>query len=84
MSTTNETGDGKRQPTNGELSTSTTRENETYKLETLFGEPPLIEGESKEAYLQLYAAIAAEVKPKTIFDKMLVKDQADNIGRNSG
>jgi hypothetical protein len=78
MSTTNEIGDGKRQPTNGELSMSSTRvENETDKFEALFGEPPLIAGESKEAYLQLYAAIEAEVKPKTIFDKMLVKDQTD-------
>jgi hypothetical protein len=73
----NETGDGKRQSANGELSKSSTRvENETDTFETLFGEP-LIAGESKEAYLQLYAAIEAEVKPKTIFDKMLVKDQAD-------
>jgi hypothetical protein len=78
MSTTNETGDGKRQSANGELSKSSSRvENETDTFETLFGEPPLIAGESKEAYLQLYAAIAAEVKPKTIFDKMPVKDQAD-------
>jgi hypothetical protein len=77
MSTTNETSDGKPEPTNGELSTSTTRENETDQLETLLGEPPLIAGESREAYLHLYAAIEAEVKPKNIFDKMLVKDQAD-------
>jgi hypothetical protein len=53
-------------------------DNESNKtFETLFGEPLLIEGESKEAYMQLYAAIEAEVKPKTIFDKMLVKDLAD-------
>jgi hypothetical protein len=57
---------------------STREENGANKIfENLFGEPPLIAGESKEAYMQLYAAIEAEVKPKTIFDKMLVKDQAD-------
>jgi hypothetical protein len=88
MSTTKENGHGKRRPTasaqpaartNEDQSMSTTHiENETTKaFETLFGEAPLIAGESKEAYLQLYAAIEAEVKPKTIFDKMLVKDQTD-------
>jgi hypothetical protein len=78
MLTTDETGDGKPQPTNGELSTSTTRvENETNKLETLFGEPPLIAGESKADYLRLYAAIEAQIKPQNIFDQMLVKDLTD-------
>jgi hypothetical protein len=59
-------------------STSTEDRNQTDKtFETLFGEPPLIEGESKEAYWQFYAMVEADRKPKSIFDRMEVKDAAD-------
>jgi hypothetical protein len=80
--TTNENGDGKRQPTELAIPRG---ENETGgSLAALFGEPPLLAGESKEAYWQLYAAIQADVKPKTIFEKMLVRTRPTNIGRNNG
>jgi hypothetical protein len=52
--------------------------NQTDKtFETLFGEPALIEGESKEAYWQLYAMVEAYEKPQSILDKMRVKDTTD-------
>ena len=43
----------------------------------LFGEPPLLKGEDKERYLRLLAAIEHQVDPKTIFDKMRVRDLTD-------
>jgi hypothetical protein len=71
MSTTNENGDGKRRPRNGELSMSSTRVKiETDTFETLFGEPPLIAGESKEAYL---IAILGEIlRVAGIFDYNII------------
>jgi hypothetical protein len=61
---------GKSMPTDNRNQTDKT-------FETLFGEPPLIEGESKEDYWQLYAMVEADRKPKSIFDKMEVKDTTD-------
>jgi hypothetical protein len=43
----------------------------------LFGEPALIEGESKELYSQLRAAVIKIIQPKDAFDWMMVDDQTD-------
>src|ERR1700730_15437064 len=43
----------------------------------LFGEPPLLKGEDEERYLRLYAAVEHHIQPKTIFDKMRVRDLTD-------
>jgi hypothetical protein len=52
-------------------------EKEKSELDDLFGEPALIAGEDKARYLKLYAAVEASIRPKTIFDKMMVRDQTD-------
>jgi hypothetical protein len=46
-------------------------------IDDLFGEPALINGEDKERYMRLRAAVEADLKPKTIFDWMRVKDVTD-------
>lgn len=43
----------------------------------LFGEPPLLKGEDKERYLRLLALVEDQIRPKTIFEKMLVRDLTD-------
>lgn len=49
------------------------------RLEDLFGKPPLLEGEDRELYMRLYAAIEADIEPKSFFDRMLVREQTDKI-----
>jgi hypothetical protein len=49
----------------------------TKNTDDLFGPPALIAGEDKAHYMRLRSAIEAEIKPKTIFDQMMVKDQTD-------
>jgi hypothetical protein len=45
----------------------------------LFGEPPLIKGEDKQRYCRLLAAVTHEIKPKTLFDEVLVRDMTDKL-----
>jgi hypothetical protein len=49
----------------------------TNKIDDLFGKPSLINGEDEGRYLRLRAAVEAELKPKTVFDWMMVNDQTD-------
>jgi hypothetical protein len=49
----------------------------TKQMDDLFGEPPLIAGESKERYLKLRTAVAQSIEPKTIYDWMMVNDQTN-------
>lgn len=49
----------------------------TNKIDDLFGKPSLIKGEDEDRYLRLRAAVEAEIKPKTVFDWMMVNDQTD-------
>jgi hypothetical protein len=49
----------------------------TNEIDDLFGKPALINGEDEDRYLRLRAAVEAEIKPKTVFDWMMVKDQTD-------
>jgi hypothetical protein len=44
------------------------------QMDDLFGEPPLIKGEDTARYSRLLAAIADEIKPETIFDKIRVRE----------
>jgi hypothetical protein len=48
-------------------------------MDDLFGEPPLLEGEDKQRYLRLYAAVEADIQPKSFFDQMQVREQTDKI-----
>ena len=43
----------------------------------LFGPPPLIKGEDSARYWRLNAAFEHDVKPKTIFDKIRVRELTD-------
>jgi hypothetical protein len=43
-------------------------------IDDLFGAPPLIRGEDLARYERLLAAIEHEIKPKTIFDKIRVRE----------
>ncbi len=47
------------------------------KIDDLFGEPSLIIGEDKERYLRLRAAVEADIKPKNVFDWIMVREQTD-------
>ena len=49
------------------------------QMSDLFGEPPLIRGEDKARYWRLHAAVEHEIKPKTIFDKILVRELTDKL-----
>jgi hypothetical protein len=49
------------------------------QLDDLFGEPPLIRGEDKARYWRLHGAIAHQMKPITVLDKMRVRDTADKL-----
>ena len=49
------------------------------QFEFLFGKPSLLEGEDEERYLQLRAAIVAELEPKSVFDWINAKDQVDKL-----
>lgn len=48
-------------------------------MDDLFGEPPLIQGEDKERYFRLLAAVRQEIKPINIFDELSVHDMADKF-----
>jgi hypothetical protein len=50
-------------------------------LMDLFGEPALLEGEDKERYQRLSAAMVRDLKPKNVLDWVNVKDQTDKIWR---
>src|SRR5271155_103740 len=45
--------------------------------DNMFGQPPLLKGEDRKRYFSLRAALAAAVKPTTVFDWMMVVDQTD-------
>jgi hypothetical protein len=49
------------------------------QMDDLFGEPPLIKGEDTARYSRLLAAIAHEMKPETVFDKIHVREFTDKI-----
>jgi hypothetical protein len=44
------------------------------QLESLLGQPPLLEGEDREAYLALRAALIEDRQPKTVMDWIHVND----------
>jgi hypothetical protein len=44
------------------------------QLESLLGEPPLLEGEDREAYLALRSLVIEELQPKTAMDQIDVHD----------
>jgi hypothetical protein len=44
------------------------------QLESLLGQPPLLEGEDREAYLALRAALIEDRQPKTVMDWIHVHD----------
>jgi hypothetical protein len=48
-------------------------------LVDLFGEPALLEGEDKERYQRLSAAMVRDLKPKDVLDWINVKDQTDKV-----
>jgi len=47
------------------------------ELDDIFGKPALLKGEDRERYARLQAAVEADIKPKNIFDRMLVREQTD-------
>jgi hypothetical protein len=49
------------------------------QIDDLFGAPPLIKGEDTARYWRLHAAIAHEMKPETVFDKIRVREFADKL-----
>jgi hypothetical protein len=49
------------------------------QMSDLFGEPPLMSGEDKARYWRLHAAVRHEIKPKTIFDKIYVREVTDKL-----
>jgi hypothetical protein len=44
-----------------------------------YQQPPLLEGEDKERYLRLRAAVVGELKPISVFDWINAKDQVDKL-----
>ncbi len=48
-------------------------------LVDLFGEPALLEGEDKERYQRLSAAMVRDLKPKNVLGWINVKDQIDKV-----
>src|SRR3981081_477772 len=51
----------------------------TSQIDDLFGVPPLIKGEDSARYWRLHAAIAHEIKPETVFDKIRVREFTDKL-----
>jgi hypothetical protein len=45
----------------------------------LFGKPPLMKGEDIGRYNRLLAAIEHQIKPKTVFQKMLAHELTDKF-----
>jgi hypothetical protein len=48
-------------------------------LQALLGPPPLIYGETKDAYDAFFASVQATVRPKDIFEEIWVKDVVDSV-----
>ena len=48
-------------------------------LEALLGPPPLIYGETKDAYDAFFASVQATVRPKDIFEEIWVRDVVDLV-----
>jgi hypothetical protein len=48
-------------------------------MNDLFGPPPLIQGEDAARYWRLHAAIAHEIKPETVFDKIRIREFTDKL-----
>jgi hypothetical protein len=49
------------------------------QIDDLFGAAPLIKGEDTARYWRQHAAIAHEIKPETVFDKIRVREFADKL-----
>jgi hypothetical protein len=49
------------------------------QFEHLLGEPPLLKGEDKARYMKLRAAVEAELKPTTFFERLNVYDQTNKL-----
>jgi hypothetical protein len=49
------------------------------QMDDLFGPPPLIKGEDTARYWRLHAAIAHEIKPETVFEKIYVRELTDKL-----
>src|SRR5467141_762260 len=48
-------------------------------IDDLFGPPALIKDEDTARYWRLHAAIAHEIKPATVFDKIRVREFTDKL-----
>jgi hypothetical protein len=48
-------------------------------FDDLFGKPCLLEGEDKESYQRLRTAMIRDLKPKTVFEWINVRDYVDKI-----
>jgi hypothetical protein len=51
----------------------------TNHIDDLFGAPALLEGEDRERYARLFAAVESEIEPKNFFEVMQVREQTDKI-----
>jgi hypothetical protein len=47
------------------------------QVDSMFGKPALLKGENKGHFMQLLAAVASDLNPKTSFDQMMVYDHAN-------
>jgi hypothetical protein len=61
------------------MSTAKLQNDASDQFETLFGKPPLLDGEDKERYQLLRAAIVSELNPVSVFDWINVRDQVDKL-----
>jgi hypothetical protein len=48
-------------------------------MSDLFGEPPLIRGEDKARYWRLHSAIENDIKPRSLSDKIYVRELTDKL-----
>jgi hypothetical protein len=51
----------------------------SFEVDDMFGEPALLAGEDKGLYTKIYAAIEADIEPKSFFDRMHVREQTDKF-----
>jgi hypothetical protein len=49
------------------------------QLSSIFGRPPLLKGEDREAYRKLQKAIAAEMRPENALDALEVQEMVDSM-----
>jgi hypothetical protein len=49
----------------------------TNKIDDLFGKPAFIKGEVEDRYWRLHAAVEADIKPKGIFDRIMIRELTD-------